>query len=102
MHFGRLIKSLESIIDIIKKVQILMSLTTFIVFRNLFGVEKLYLLGMLKNLRSRESNDSKNYVYRPSNYNYSYPETNYMSLGLKPLPPTLGISKVFIGPSKCN
>jgi len=37
MHFGTLIKNFESIIDVTKKVQSFVSLTTFIVFRNLFG-----------------------------------------------------------------
>ena len=39
MHFGSLIKSLESIMDITKKVPSLVGLITSVVPNNLFGVE---------------------------------------------------------------
>ena len=43
MHFGSLIMSVKSIIDISKKVPRLVSLIASIVFKNTFGVETIFI-----------------------------------------------------------
>ena len=85
MHFGCLIVSFESLMNITNKVSCLGSLIAFIGVNNLFEVKNCIEWTCEWNMRSRESFDSEIIFIRQSYYSLCYFEPRYVSLGLKPL-----------------
>jgi len=84
MTFGNIIRSFYIIMDIAKKLEILVSSTILILYRSLLGLKNRVAWVWEWNLRSGESNDSRSVSIGPNESYMSFHESHNTTLVIKP------------------
>ena len=96
------LRVMESMIDFTDKTSSLVSLIAFIVFNGLIGVEKFTYWTYSRNMRIRDSIDSKTAGIRPCEFKLCIFELTCISFGLTPVLPILKYAKYIIRLTQCH